>query len=548
MLVLLGATARAQAPDWQQALAITTATGSTSEVTATAVDASGNVYVAGSFQGTVGFGSVTLTSAVNYAGFVAKWDPTAGTWVWAQPLATTQSAYVTTLAVQGTSLYVGGLFIDAITLGNITLAGAGSYRGFVAKLSDSGPTARFVWAQAIGGTAYDYVLGLAVQGSSVYVVGALSSPTVSFGPATVTNSGYSTGFVAKLLDAGASASYAWVQAVGSPGQSRLGAVAVLGANVYVAGSFAGPATCGSTTLASSSTNDTDVLVARLTDAGTSASFAWARQAGGTGPDRATALAVAGSSVYVAGDVASATNVFGSTSLASLGRSDAFVAKLTDSGPTGSFAWAQLAGGAGYEAVTALAVQAPSVYLSGYATSAQARFGTTTLAGLGDYDAFAARLLDAGSSGSFVWARQAGSSGSDEATTLVLRGTQVVVGGYAAGRPRFGPLVLGTAGTATFGFLATITDAAALAVAPRLLPAGAVSLFPNPAHGTATVQLHAGTGPAVFTIIDAQGRTLRTQTTAPDSNAALDLTGFAPGLYAVRVAAGGRTATHRLVVE
>ena len=41
-------------------------------VTATAIDASGNVYVAGYFTGTISFGATTLTSAGDRDVFVAK--------------------------------------------------------------------------------------------------------------------------------------------------------------------------------------------------------------------------------------------------------------------------------------------------------------------------------------------------------------------------------------------------------------------------------------------------------------------------------------------
>ena len=79
---------------------------------------------------------------------------------------------------------------------------------------------------------------------------------------------------------------------------------------------------------------------------------------------------------------------------------------------------------------------------------------------------------------------------------------------------------------------------------------ATAFFPNPAHGHATVQLPVipGTATATLTLLDALGRTLRTQTATTNSRTELDLTGLAPGLYALRVMAGTQTATHHLVVE
>ncbi|MFD2721202.1 T9SS type A sorting domain-containing protein [Hymenobacter monticola] len=95
-------------------------------------------------------------------------------------------------------------------------------------------------------------------------------------------------------------------------------------------------------------------------------------------------------------------------------------------------------------------------------------------------------------------------------------------------------------------MASIADPTLTATTAVLRPES-IGLFPNPAHGRATVQLPAGAGPAALTVLDALGRPVRTQI-ATASKADLDLTGLAPGLYAVRVQAGGTTATRRLVVE
>ena len=48
--------------------------------------------------------------------------------------------------------------------------------------------------------------------------------------------------------------------------------------------------------------------------------------------------------------------------------DVFVAKLTDAGSTGSFDWTQQAGGTQYDAATALALSGPNVYVAGYLQS------------------------------------------------------------------------------------------------------------------------------------------------------------------------------------
>jgi hypothetical protein len=104
------------------------------------------------------------------------------------------------------------------------------------------------------------------------------------------------------------------------------------------------------------------------------------------------------------------------------------------------------------------------------------------------------------------------------------------------------------------FLASLTDKALLAATASVRLAG-VRLYPNPAHAQVAVQLPAGwaassgRGAAVLTLFDAQGRAVRTQALRPTAaTAVVPLTGLAPGLYRLRLQAGGQHASCRLIVE
>ena len=91
----------------------------------------------------------------------------------------------------------------------------------------------------------------------------------------------------------------------------------------------------------------------------------------------------------------------------------------------------------------------------------------------------------------------------------------------------------------------------MATATPAASATTVLSYPNPAHGRTTVVLPIASGPATLTLLDALGRVVRTKlATAAAATPAteLDLTGLAPGVYALRVAAGGHTATTHLAVE
>jgi hypothetical protein len=217
-LLLLGGSlvGRAQAPAWQTAVAFDQTAGSDLYPSQLVPDGNGNLLVAGAFAGTVRFGTTTLTSLGNRDIFIAKWNPTSGT---------------------------------------------------------------FAWAQQAGGTSGDEFVGaLTVSGTSIYVAGDFSSTTVRFGSTTLPNRSYTNLFVTKLTDAGSSASFTWALR-GAAGLPHGTGLAVSGSSLYVAGSFAGTGDFGALTLSSTNNSD-DAFLSKITDAGATASFTWTQRLGG----------------------------------------------------------------------------------------------------------------------------------------------------------------------------------------------------------------------------------------------------------------------------
>ncbi|MCH7908562.1 MAG: hypothetical protein IIB38_02975, partial [Candidatus Hydrogenedentes bacterium] len=133
----------------------------TDEGIAIAVDASGNVYTTGSFEGTVDF------------------DP-------------------------------GASVFDLTSMGGLDV--------FISKLDASG---NFLWAKAMGGTGTDKALGIAVDDSGkVYTTGSFEG-TVDFDPGASVFDLTSTGgldlFVSKL---DASGNFLWATALGGAGDDQ----------------------------------------------------------------------------------------------------------------------------------------------------------------------------------------------------------------------------------------------------------------------------------------------------------------------------------------
>ena len=549
-VLLAGQAAQAQAPAWQSAVSVGVSANREAYVLSTAVDAGGNVYVAGAFSGTAAFGNINLNSAGGEDGFVAKWSPAANDFVWAQRLGGPYDERAYAVAVGSAGVYVTGYFrSQPAAFGALSLTSAGTEDLFIAKLTDAGTSASFTWAQRVGGSQFECGRALAVSGPNVYVGGYYSDAT--FGTTTLPTASSDNLFVAKLVDAGPTAAFAWAKGAGGSGFNAVNALVVSGSSVYLSGFFSRTAAFGATTLTSA--GGYDAVVAKLADAGATADFVWAQRAGGNGYDQARAVAVSGSNVYIAGDFEGSAATFGAATLASAGLNDAFVAKLTDAGPTAGFGWSQRFGGTGEDEANGLVAAGAQVCAVGEFRSPSLAFGQTTLINAGSYDIFAAKITDLGATPALAWAQRAGGASSDFGLAVALgAGGRVYVAGLAQPPASFGTVaVVGLAGTtvATFG---TFADATLSATTTALRPES-IGLCPNPAHAGVTVQVPAIAGAAAVTValLDALGRTVCTRTLALPAAGLrheLDLTNLVPGLYALQVKTGSHTATRRLVVE
>lgn len=555
--------ARGQAPAWQTAIALANATAvDASQVAATALDASGNVYIVGKFNGTVRFGNTSLTgtpinpsdppgSARNDDMFVAKWSPATQGFVWALRAGGPLSDLATSVAVSGSSVYVVGSFVGTADFGQTTLTSIPQAYAdlFVTKISDAGTSAVFTWALRAGGAASDVAQAVAVSGTSVYVAGNFLG-TADFGTRRVTSAGNQEAFVAKLTDLGPSADFTWVQRAGGIDADYAYALATNGNDVYMAGNYYGVASFGNITLSS---NYYHAFVAKLTDAGPTSSFVWAEEAGAS-TSVAYALVVSGANVYVTGNFANQAS-FGSTILAVPNGSglatDVFVAKLTDAGTSGHFVWAQRAGGPGGDTARALAVSGNDLYVAGVFNSS-ASFGSTTLNSLGSGNLFVTKLTDDGSTSRFAWAQGAYDTYTVSATSVAVTGSQVVIGGQFQGTANFGNITITQSTTNFVGLFALLQTGTGLATRSTSLLEG-MGLFPNPAQ--TAVMLHLPTKASVsearVVLLDAAGRPVRTTTVhlfGVGTAYILNVQGLAPGVYVLHVQVGEDMAVRRLTVE
>ena len=152
--------------------------GSTDNVNGLAMDAAGNIFVAGQFSGTVDFGGTNLTSSGSQDAFVAKVSPD-GMVQWVRRFGdqSLSAANAIALGIDGT-ITIAGSFYTVIHFGEHCLTGRGDSDMFVARLDADG---NVLWAQSGGGTSTEVGQSVAVdRDGHTYVSGYFyGNPTFS---------------------------------------------------------------------------------------------------------------------------------------------------------------------------------------------------------------------------------------------------------------------------------------------------------------------------------------------------------------------------------
>jgi hypothetical protein len=286
---------------------------------AIAVDASGHVYVTGTFTASATFGAFSLESTGLGDVFIARYSP-AGELLWVRQAGGPDPDVGMGIAVDAEgNVYVTGEFGSTAQFGPFTLVSAGGSDVFVAKYS---PEGEVLWARRAGGWASAMGRDVAVDAAGhVYITGEFIDQA-DFDAHVLVGAGYKDVFLAKYSSEG---EVLWARNAGGTFEDVGNALALDGAgNVYVAGYFQGAAAFGALTLTSAVAGD--VFVAKYSSGG---EVLWVQQAGGLADNAGLGIAAnAAGNVYVTGRM-SGTAGFGAISLTSAGVWDVFVASLVD---------------------------------------------------------------------------------------------------------------------------------------------------------------------------------------------------------------------------
>jgi hypothetical protein len=301
-----------------------------SQVSSVVVDAAGTTYVTGVFRGSLTLGSTTLTSIGDYDVYVAALDA-AGAYRWAVQAGGRQGDSSTSIALDASgNLYVAGYTESLEATFSTFKVRNESYGGsvFIAKLSPAGTWLRVSQAGGVGNN-YTYSGGLAVDASgSAYLTGELRGWDIRFGATSVANEGAYNAFVAKLDPTG---NWQWAVVEGGDGYDNGSGIALDGSgNIYVTGTFWSTAARFGTTVLQNAGYRGDVFVAKLDARG---HWLWAARGGSNLDEGGSAIAVdQAGNAYVTGNVAGESARFGAIVLPKKDiSSDLFVGKLSAAG-------------------------------------------------------------------------------------------------------------------------------------------------------------------------------------------------------------------------
>ncbi len=390
-----------------------------------AEDISGNIYLAGQFNGTTDFDPGPLVYNLTSFGvadiFISKLDSN-GNFIWAKQMGGTLADVAQCVALDNAgNVYVTGSFqgtadFDPSPSSYTLMANSGMYLPFVAKLDPSG---NFVWAKQVTGNFFGGGLSIVADTSgNTYTTGQFYS-TMDFDPgASVYNLSAVNGdsFILKL---DANGNFVWAKQVRGVGISATNAGASITldgtGNLYCAGVFESNVDFdpGPSIFTYTSNGIQDFYILKLD---TSGNFIWAQQIGGIASDICLSIKTNTlGEVYTTGyfnntvDFDPGTGVYNQNTTGSFD-ADIFILKLNSSG---GFVWAKQIGNIQNDNSTKIALDASgNIYTTGFFqgnVDFDPGVSTFSISSFGVEDAFISKL---DGMGNFVWARQLGGTGAD----------------------------------------------------------------------------------------------------------------------------------------
>lgn len=294
--------------------------------------------------------------------FIVKYDAT-GNVVWAKKTGGIfgDRGYGIAADASG-NVFVTGSYDSQITFGSTVLNSGGSYNCmFIVKYDTGG---NVLWANSANSNSSSNSFGFCTSADAagnVYVAGSCANGPVNFGTTTITNSGSDDVFIAKYDSSGV---LQWVKKAGNVGnESAKGIKADATGNVYLTGQFRSASLAfGNDTLtnANSTGSISDIFIAKYSNTG---NIIWTKSAGGSSTDEGQGITVdAIGNVYSSCRSGSQYIAFGTDTIINTSGYQMIIAKYTASG---NLIWTKAATTAGFGTGNSVATDAAgNIYLAG----------------------------------------------------------------------------------------------------------------------------------------------------------------------------------------
>ena len=344
------------------------------------VDAMGNIYLTGSYNGVVDFdpsaSSSTLSSylgANDQDAFFAKYD-NSGSYLWAKSIGGVgspvgaESGCAISSDMAGNVLLSGYFQITADfdpspATATLSASSLTEFAMFVAKYDING---NYVWTKGIIGSANKIPKAMVIDNTNIYITGYFSG-SADFDPAasvySLISAGNEDAFISKYDMNG---NLVWANKIGGSGQES-GNSLVLDAsgNIYSTGVFFGTVDFDPSASISNliSAGNIDGYIAKYDNLG---NYVWAKPFGGTAIDFSESIDLdVNGNVVICGYFNGTSDFDPSTSvnnLVSIGNTDCFLATYDNSG---NYVWAFSFGDIAVDRATSVLSQNGSIYTAGY---------------------------------------------------------------------------------------------------------------------------------------------------------------------------------------
>ncbi|MCI1266295.1 MAG: T9SS type A sorting domain-containing protein [Saprospiraceae bacterium] len=308
-------------------------------------DLSGNIYITGTFQGTVDFdpgpGLFPLTSQNKDDLFILKLNAD-GNFLWAYQFNASTYIDINALVLDAqNNVYLTGYFNERIDFdfgsSEYYLSPFGQEDIFILKMNASG---QFLWARQLGGKSFELVNDLTIDIEGNVITTGQFTGTTDFdpGPDTfqLTTNGIADIFISKINPSG---NFVWAKSIGGLAEEsgRTLVTDPMG-NIYLAGEFHGPVDFdpGSGTRILTPKGSKDLFLLKLTDEG---NYIWAQQIGNSTARSSDVTLDKKNDLYLTGIIEGITDLDPGTGIYELGAPNTFSIFTLKLDKNGIFNWA-----------------------------------------------------------------------------------------------------------------------------------------------------------------------------------------------------------------